>query len=129
MSDPRKIPPTLEEVTEYIGTRLRPISAEKFFDHYEANGWKVGRVRMVNWQAAVRTWENNDRTWPKDGAAKLTEWEIKQKLDRLRDLRERKRAITNPGGSAFSMSLDAAKRAVVSALEAKIDELKKELGE
>jgi len=41
---------------------------EKFLDHYESNGWKVGRNPMKDWKAAVRTWERNglDKEQPKD---------------------------------------------------------------
>lgn len=31
----------------------------KFFDHYESNGWKVGRNPMKSWQAAMRNWKLN----------------------------------------------------------------------
>ena len=27
-----------------------------FFDHYESNGWMVGRSQMKNWQATARNW-------------------------------------------------------------------------
>jgi len=30
--------------------------ATKFLDHYESNGWKVGKNPMKSWQAAVRNW-------------------------------------------------------------------------
>lgn len=30
-----------------------------FYDYYEANGWKVGRNPMKNWQAAMRNWKKN----------------------------------------------------------------------
>jgi len=31
--------------------------ASAFIDHYESNGWRVGRVPMTNWQAAARGWQ------------------------------------------------------------------------
>lgn len=33
--------------------------AQRFVNHYEANGWMVGRTAMKNWQAACRTWITN----------------------------------------------------------------------
>ena len=34
-----------------------PKEAEKFFDHFEANGWKVGgKTPMKDWKAAARNW-------------------------------------------------------------------------
>ncbi len=33
---------------------------EAFFDHFEANGWRVaGKSAMKSWQAAMRTWKRN----------------------------------------------------------------------
>jgi len=33
--------------------------AEKFFNYYESNGWKVGRNPMRSWQAAMVNWRKN----------------------------------------------------------------------
>lgn len=33
--------------------------AAKFLDYYEANGWKVGRNSMKDWQATARNWKSN----------------------------------------------------------------------
>ena len=36
--------------------------AEKFFNHYESNGWLVGgKSKMKNWQAAARNWLLNSK--------------------------------------------------------------------
>jgi hypothetical protein len=56
----RFTPPTVEEVTAYCHERQNNINAQNFMDHYIANGWKVGKVPMKNWQAAIRKWEKND---------------------------------------------------------------------
>ena len=56
----RFTPPTLDEVTAYCEERKNGINAQKFIDYYTANGWKVGRTKMQDWQAAVRTWERNE---------------------------------------------------------------------
>ena len=53
-------PPTLQEVREYCEARGNGISAERFIDHYSANGWKVGRAQMKDWKATVRNWERNE---------------------------------------------------------------------
>ena len=49
--------PTVEEVAEYCHERGNNIDPEAFIDHYESNGWIVGRSPMKDWKAAVRTWE------------------------------------------------------------------------
>lgn len=51
------IPPQVEWVREYCSTRNNGIDAQAFYDFYEQKGWKVGKNRMEDWQAAVRTWE------------------------------------------------------------------------
>ena len=53
--------PTLEEVQTYCQERNNNVDAEKWYNHYEAVGWKVGRSPMKDWKASVRTWERNDK--------------------------------------------------------------------
>jgi hypothetical protein len=54
------VPPTLQEVSTYCKERKNSIDPQKWLDHYTSNGWMVGKNKMKNWQAAVRTWENSD---------------------------------------------------------------------
>lgn len=56
----KKIPPTLDMVKDYCKERENSVDAEKFFDFYESKGWLVGKNKMKDWQAAVRTWERKD---------------------------------------------------------------------
>jgi len=62
----RFIPPTVEEVSAYCLERNNGVDAQKFTDYYTANGWYVGKNRMKDWRAAVRTWERNNYQKPKD---------------------------------------------------------------
>ena len=61
-STPRRkiIPPELEWVKEYCKERNNKVDPEKFFDFYESKGWKVGKEKMKDWEASVRTWEKDD---------------------------------------------------------------------
>lgn len=52
--------PTLDEVKAYCQERNKGVDAEKWYNYYSANGWKVGKNPMKDWKAAVRTWERND---------------------------------------------------------------------
>ena len=52
--------PTVEQITKYCNERKNHIDPQQFFDHYESNGWRVGKASMKNWQAAIRTWEKNN---------------------------------------------------------------------
>ena len=38
------------------------MDAQRFVDHYTANGWKVGKNSMKDWKAAVRTWERQEQS-------------------------------------------------------------------
>lgn len=49
--------PTVEEIKQYCLQRNNGIDAEQFFDFYESKNWYVGKNKMKNWQAAIRTWE------------------------------------------------------------------------
>lgn len=62
-------PPSLDEVKAYCRERRNAVDAEKWFDYYTANGWKVGKNGMKDWKAAVRTWER-DSYGKKDTGAK-----------------------------------------------------------
>lgn len=51
------IPPTLEEVTQYCNERHNNVDPQTFMDFYESKGWMVGKNKMKDWKACVRTWE------------------------------------------------------------------------
>lgn len=55
------VPPTYEEVKAYCDERKNHVDANKFIDFYESKGWMIGKNKMKNWQAAVRTWEQKDK--------------------------------------------------------------------
>jgi hypothetical protein len=57
--------PTSQEVREYAHSINFPIDAERFIDYYEMVGWQVHKQPMKCWQAAVRTWKRNEKTYQK----------------------------------------------------------------
>lgn len=59
----RFIKPSISEIQKYCEERKNTINAEKFFNYYEANGWKVGKNKMKDWKACVRTWEQNEKKY------------------------------------------------------------------
>ena len=59
-SSKRFIIPTIKEIEDYCNERKNNVSPNKFFDFYESKGWLVGKNKMKNWKAAVRTWESNN---------------------------------------------------------------------
>lgn len=66
----RFTPPTLEEVEAYCFERNNNVDAQSFIDFYSAKGWMIGKNKMKDWKAAVRTWEKNDRK-----KTKTIDWE------------------------------------------------------
>ena len=55
----RFTPPTLEDVIAYCNERGNSVDAQHFIDYYTSNGWLVGKNKMKDWKAAIRTWERN----------------------------------------------------------------------
>lgn len=52
--------PTEEEVRAYCEERGNNIDAGTFIDFYKAKDWKIGKDRMTDWKAAIRTWERRE---------------------------------------------------------------------
>jgi len=55
--------PLLEEVKTYFAqNNWQAIEAEKFYNHYESNGWLVGgKTPMKNWEASASNWILNSK--------------------------------------------------------------------
>lgn len=51
--------PSLEEVKAYCLERNNNVDPEAFVNFYESKGWMVGKNKMKDWKAAVRTWEKS----------------------------------------------------------------------
>ena len=62
--------PTVDEVKEYCEERGNSVNPQRFVDYYISNGWMVGKNRMKDWKAAVRTWEQNAKPQGRQPAAK-----------------------------------------------------------
>lgn len=58
----RFTPPTFEEVLSYCNERENNVDPKKWFDFYSSKGWMIGKNKMKDWKAAIRTWENNQST-------------------------------------------------------------------
>ena len=55
------LPPTISEVKEYCEKRKNGINPEQFVNFYQSKGWMIGKNKMKDWKAAVRTWEIQNR--------------------------------------------------------------------
>ena len=64
--------PSLDDVKIFFNSEKFPlVEADKFFNHFESNGWKVGgKAPMKNWHAAARKWMMNTGAFSKSTSAK-----------------------------------------------------------
>ncbi len=60
----RFVPPKIEEVREYCQQRQNNVDAEKWYNFYSSKGWMIGKNKMKDWQACVRTWEQQEENNP-----------------------------------------------------------------
>ena len=53
-------PPNIQDVRAYCQERGNKVDPENFWDFYQAKNWMIGKNKMKDWKAAVRTWERTD---------------------------------------------------------------------
>ena len=58
------VPPTVDEVKAYCQERNNGVDPQTFVNFYQSKGWMVGKNKMKDWKAAVRTWERNRNDKP-----------------------------------------------------------------
>ena len=51
------IPPTDEEVSQYVAEKGYHFDPAQFVPFYQSKGWMIGKNPMKDWKAACRTWE------------------------------------------------------------------------
>ena len=54
------IPPKVEDVAAYCRERNNNIDPEQFVSFYQSKNWMIGKNKMVDFKAAVRTWERQE---------------------------------------------------------------------
>ena len=54
------IPPTLDQVIDYCNERQNDVNPVTWINFYQAKNWMIGKNKMTDWKAAVRTWENKN---------------------------------------------------------------------
>ncbi|MCM0083959.1 hypothetical protein L4X63_20460 [Geomonas sp. Red32] len=71
-------PPSQTEVQAYMADIGFDGDADRFVDFYASKGWMVGRNKMKDWKAAVRTWRKgqSQQTPPPSTAGFLTIAEV-----------------------------------------------------
>lgn len=66
----RFAPPTVDQVREYCRERGNHIDPQRFVDYYTSNGWMVGKNKMKDWKAAIRTWEQKENPQKRSPASR-----------------------------------------------------------
>ena len=75
--------PSINDVELYCIERDNKIDAISFVNFYESKGWMVGKNKMKDWKAAVRTWEKREAKKPKTMSkldAQINAWQEAKKL-------------------------------------------------
>ena len=79
--------PSVNDVELYCIERNNKIDAISFVNFYESKGWMVGKNKMKDWRACVRTWEmrakNKKNYAPKSTSkldAQINEWQKAKEL-------------------------------------------------
>lgn len=57
----RFVPPSVDEVRAYCMELGSGVDPQEFVDFYSSKDWMVGKTKMVDWKACVRTWESRER--------------------------------------------------------------------
>ena len=68
-----KIPPEFRYVEEYFNIKGELQQAQRFYDYYTSNGWRVGKNKMKCWKSAVRNWLSNKKEFKNNGIITETE--------------------------------------------------------
>lgn len=58
----RFTPPTVDNVKAYCSEHGYNVDAERFVDFYSSKGWLVGKTKMKDWKAAVRSWHSRNKS-------------------------------------------------------------------
>lgn len=59
-SKQRFTPPEVGDIIDYCNHRKNKIDGQHFHDWYASKGWMVGKTKMKDWKACIRTWERRD---------------------------------------------------------------------
>ena len=86
--------PTVEEIADYCREKGYTLTEpQAFYDYHESGGWMVGRKKMQDWKAAVRTWEHKEQAYMQERA------EREKRYGRSRNSVE----LTNPPVSSLHL--------------------------
>lgn len=88
----RFAPPTILEVKNYCLERNNGVDPDKWHNFYSAKGWMVGKNKMKDWKAAVRTWEvKKEKPYYKElpKMEEITQEQIKKNTEKLSEMKKK----------------------------------------
>lgn len=75
------IPPSVEEVKEYLLSVGSKVDAEAFVAFYESKDWMIGKNKMKNWKSAIVTWEKRNNLKREKVSEKVTNADEEPEID------------------------------------------------
>lgn len=81
----RFVPPTHEEVENYCLERNNKVDAERFIDFYSSKGWMVGKNKMKDWKACIRTWERSNSTSTQNTQKQVKKSALEMVLENIKE--------------------------------------------
>jgi len=75
--------PTRDQIEEFCNEQQCHIDIDYFIDHYNSNGWKIGKNKMSDWKATVRNWHRRDKDSIKGKPKTTNEQEAYETAKRL----------------------------------------------
>jgi hypothetical protein len=75
------IPPSVEEVKEYLLSVGSKVDAEAFVAFYESKDWMIGKNKMKNWKSAIVTWEKRNGLKREKVSRKVTNADEEPEID------------------------------------------------
>jgi hypothetical protein len=74
--------PHVLDIGTYCINRKNNVDPEAFYDFYESKNWMVGKNKMKDWKAAVRTWEKreNKKATMSKLDSQISAWQEAKKL-------------------------------------------------
>lgn len=123
----RFAPPTIEQCLAHGSTiELPEHEVNKFWHHYESQGWKVGKSPMKVWKSAMAGWKLR---WEEKAKSHLEPNETAKMILRQKELdRVEEKMKSIKGSYSENLSWDAKDRNLYGVLKKRRDELVKLLG-
>lgn len=63
--------PSIQQITVYCNERKNKVNPNAFLAFYESKGWMIGKNKVKDWKACVRTWELRDNGQKADETPKI----------------------------------------------------------